>query len=86
MSEMTPAIPTGATTTPKRVWIVGALALIWTDGTSAEVVYEVEEGVRSFFGKTIVRGNTRTGTDRITRLVTWMYGTVGGWTEWRFAP
>jgi len=20
----------------------------------------------------------------VTRVVTWMYGTVGGWTEWRF--
>ena len=30
MDEMTPALPTStATTTPKRVWIVGALALIW---------------------------------------------------------
>ncbi|MGI0149068.1 MAG: BamA/OMP85 family outer membrane protein, partial [Thermoplasmata archaeon] len=40
----------------------------------AEVVYQVEEGMRSFFGKTIVRGNTRTDTDRITRLVTWDEG------------
>ncbi|HEU5250395.1 MAG TPA: BamA/TamA family outer membrane protein, partial [Thermoanaerobaculia bacterium] len=34
----------------------------------------VEEGMRSFFGKTIVRGNTRTDTDRITRLMTWDEG------------
>jgi outer membrane protein insertion porin family len=44
------------------------------DGTAAEVTYTVEEGMRSFFGKTIVRGNTRTGSDRITRLVTWDEG------------
>ncbi|HSE65241.1 MAG TPA: BamA/TamA family outer membrane protein, partial [Thermoanaerobaculia bacterium] len=44
------------------------------DGTAADVTYTVEEGMRSFFGKTIVRGNTRTGTDRITRLVTWDEG------------
>lgn len=44
------------------------------DGTAAQVSYTVEEGVRSFFGKTIVRGNTRTDTGRITRLVTWDEG------------
>jgi outer membrane protein insertion porin family len=44
------------------------------DGTGAEVTYTVEEGTRSFFGKTIVRGNTRTDTDRISRLVTWDEG------------
>jgi len=44
------------------------------DQTSAEVVYRVEEGLRTFFGKTIVRGNTLTDTDRITRLTTWDEG------------
>jgi outer membrane protein insertion porin family len=44
------------------------------DGTAAEVTYTVEEGMRSFFGKAIVRGNTRTDTHRITRLVTWDEG------------
>ena len=60
-----------------RGWREAAVKDTWTlstDGTSAEVVYEVEEGLRSFFGKTIVRGNTRTGTERITRLVTWDEG------------
>jgi outer membrane protein insertion porin family len=60
-----------------RGWREAAVKDNWTlsaDGTSAAIVYEVEEGVRSFFGKTIVRGNTRTGTDRITRLVTWDEG------------
>lgn len=49
----------------------------WTlspDKTSAEVVYRVEEGLRSFFGKTIVRGNTVTDTDRILQLITWEEG------------
>ncbi|MEP6470587.1 MAG: POTRA domain-containing protein [Acidobacteriota bacterium] len=60
-----------------RGWREAAVKDSWTlttDGTSADVVYEVEEGMRSFFGKTIVRGNTRTGTNRITRLVTWDEG------------
>jgi outer membrane protein insertion porin family len=60
-----------------RGWREAAVKDNWTlsaDGTSADVVYDVEEGMRSFFGKTIVRGNTRTGTDRITRLVTWDEG------------
>ena len=60
-----------------RGWREAAVKDSWTlspDGTSAEVVYEIEEGMRSFFGKTIVRGNTRTGTNRITRLVTWDEG------------
>jgi len=60
-----------------RGWREAAVDDDWTlspDGTSAEVVYQVEEGMRSFFGKTIVRGNTRTDTDRITRLVTWDEG------------
>ena len=60
-----------------RGWREVAVKDDWTvsaDGTAADVVYRVEEGVRSFFGKTIVRGNTRTSTDRITRLVTWDEG------------
>jgi outer membrane protein insertion porin family len=60
-----------------RGWREASVKDSWTlstDGTSADVVYEVEEGMRSFFGKTIVRGNTRTGTERITRLVTWDEG------------
>jgi outer membrane protein insertion porin family len=60
-----------------RGWREAAVKDSWTlstDGTSADVVYDVDEGMRSFFGKTIVRGNTRTGTERITRLVTWDEG------------
>ncbi|HXM78023.1 MAG TPA: POTRA domain-containing protein, partial [Thermoanaerobaculia bacterium] len=41
------------------------------DGTAADVVYRVDEGLRSFFGKTIIRGNSRTNTERVRRLVTW---------------
>ncbi len=60
-----------------RGWREAAVKDDWTispDGTAANVVYTVEEGMRSFFGKTIVRGNTRTSTDRITRLVSWDEG------------
>jgi outer membrane protein assembly complex protein YaeT len=44
------------------------------DGASAEVSYRVTEGARSFFGKTIVRGNAATKTDRIRQLATWKEG------------
>ncbi|HEY7574810.1 MAG TPA: POTRA domain-containing protein, partial [Thermoanaerobaculia bacterium] len=44
------------------------------DGTSAVVTYRVTEGERSYFGKTIVRGNTTTHTDRIRRVATWTEG------------
>jgi outer membrane protein insertion porin family len=60
-----------------RGWREASVKDDWSlspDGTAADVTYTVEEGMRSFFGKTIVRGNTRTGTDRITRLVTWDEG------------
>ena len=44
------------------------------DKTKADVTYQVEEGLRSFFGKTIVRGNTRTSTGHVLQLVTWREG------------
>jgi len=44
------------------------------DGLNAEVTYRVEEGMRSFFGKAIVRGNARTRTARINRLLAWKEG------------
>src|SRR5262249_39490866 len=44
------------------------------DGTRARVTYRVDEGLKSFFGKTIIRGNTRTATWRIRRLVAWKEG------------
>ena len=44
------------------------------DGSRAEVAYRVEEGMRTFFGKTIVRGNSRTATERISRQVAWKEG------------
>ena len=33
-----------------------------------------------------IHDNPRDGLYRIdvSRIVTWMYGTVGGWTEWQF--
>jgi outer membrane protein insertion porin family len=45
-----------------------------SEGTRAEVIYRVEEGTRTFFGKTIVRGNYRTRIHRITRLLAWKEG------------
>jgi outer membrane protein insertion porin family len=44
------------------------------DGSRAEIAYRVEEGERTFFGKTIVRGNARTQTARVTRLLAWKEG------------
>ena len=46
------------------------------DGTKARVTYHVDEGMKSFFGKTIIRGNTRTATVLIERLVAWKEGDV----------
>ena len=44
------------------------------DGSRADVAYRVEEGTRTFFGKTIVRGNARTRTGRVSRQVAWKEG------------
>jgi len=44
------------------------------DRTKAEIVYKIDEGMRSFFGKTIVRGNAITLPDRIMRQVAWKEG------------
>jgi outer membrane protein insertion porin family len=44
------------------------------DRTKADVEYRVEEGERSFFGKTIVRGNAVTRLPRIERQVAWKEG------------
>jgi outer membrane protein insertion porin family len=44
------------------------------DRTAADVVYQVEEGMRSFFAKTIIRGNSRTDTAKILQLATWKEG------------
>ena len=44
------------------------------EGLKAEVAYHVEEGMKTFFGKTIVRGNTRTRSARIARLLAWKEG------------
>jgi outer membrane protein insertion porin family len=44
------------------------------DTTQADVEFDVEEGSRSFFGRTIIRGNWLTGNERIERLVAWEEG------------
>jgi outer membrane protein insertion porin family len=44
------------------------------DRTKADVVYRVVEGERSFFGKTIIRGNAVTREARIERQVAWKEG------------
>ena len=44
------------------------------DKAAADITYRVDEGLRSFFGKTIVRGNTRTDIGRVQQLVTWREG------------
>jgi outer membrane protein insertion porin family len=44
------------------------------DRTRADVTYRIEEGMRSFFGKTIVRGNAITVPERIMRQVAWKEG------------
>ena len=49
-------------------------AVLSPDKTGAAVTYRVDEGLRSFFGKTIVRGNTRTDIGRVQQLVTWREG------------
>jgi outer membrane protein insertion porin family len=42
--------------------------------TEASVTYLVTEGAREFFGKTIVRGNTRTRTSRVEFPIRWREG------------
>jgi outer membrane protein insertion porin family len=44
------------------------------DRTKVDVVYAVDEGMRAFFGKTIVRGNAVTDPDRILKQVAWKEG------------
>lgn len=44
------------------------------DRTKADVLYRVVEGDRSFFGKTIIRGNAVTRTARIERQIAWKEG------------
>jgi len=44
------------------------------DRTKADVVYRVVEGERSFFGKTIIRGNAVTRVARIERQIAWKEG------------
>lgn len=49
----------------------------WTlsdDKTKVDVVFNVDEGIRTFFGKTIIRGNAVTETSRVARQVAWKEG------------
>jgi outer membrane protein insertion porin family len=49
----------------------------WTlsaDKTKVDVVFNVDEGVRTFFGKTIIRGNAVTETSRVDRQIAWKEG------------
>ncbi len=58
-------------------WREAAVRDRWTlspDKTKVDVVYTVDEGMRSFFGKTILRGNAVTDADRILRQVAWREG------------
>ena len=54
--------------------VVRAETSLSPDGTGADLVYRVDEGLRSFFGKSIIRGNSRTVLSRVRRLVTWKEG------------
>ena len=44
------------------------------DRTEVEIEYQVEEGERAFFGRTIIRGNAFTRIERIRRQVAWKEG------------
>jgi outer membrane protein assembly factor BamA len=58
-------------------WREAAVRDRWTlspDKTKADVVFTVAEGTRTFFGKTIVRGNAITAPNRILRQVAWKEG------------
>jgi outer membrane protein insertion porin family len=65
------------TTLRDRGWsdaIVRAEPKLSDDRQSVDLVYHVEEGMRSFFGRTIIRGNARTETASVRRLVTFQQG------------
>jgi len=58
-------------------WREASVQERWTlsdDKTKVEVLYRIDEGVRSFFGKTILRGNAVTDPDRILRQIAWKEG------------
>ena len=75
------AVRQDAASLTSRYWNTGwreaAVRDRWTlssDKTKVDVVFTVDEGIRSFFGKTIVRGNAVTEPSRILRQVTWKEG------------
>jgi outer membrane protein assembly complex protein YaeT len=58
-------------------WREAAVRDRWTlspDRTKVDVVFTVDEGMRTFFGKIIIRGNAVTETSRIVRQVAWKEG------------
>ncbi len=58
-------------------WREASVQERWTlseDKTKVDVLYRVDEGVRSFFGKTILRGNAVTDPERILRQIAWREG------------
>jgi outer membrane protein insertion porin family len=60
-----------------RGWVEAAVEpeISYSDGRrGASVIYRITEGEREFFGKTIIRGNTRTRIDRIRIPIGWVEG------------
>ncbi len=58
-------------------WREAAVRDRWSlsaDKTKADVVFTVDEGMRTFFGKTIIRGNAITEPERIQRQIAWKEG------------
>lgn len=75
------AVPQDVAALTSRYWNTGwreaAVRDRWTlspDKTKVDVIYTVDEGMRSFFGKTILRGNAVTDPGRILRQVAWKEG------------
>lgn len=75
------AVRSDASALTNRYWNTGwreaSVRDRWTlsaDKTKVDVVFSVDEGVRTFFGKTIIRGNAVTETTRIERQVAWKEG------------
>ncbi|HKD17189.1 MAG TPA: POTRA domain-containing protein [Thermoanaerobaculia bacterium] len=58
-------------------WREASVRNHWTlseDKTKVDVVFTVDEGIRTFFGKTIIRGNAVTEMSRVERQVAWKEG------------
>jgi len=75
------AVRQDASSLTTRYWNTGwreaSVRSHWTlsaDKTKVDVVFTVDEGIRTFFGKTIIRGNAVTETSRVERQVAWKEG------------